>query len=1490
MFAVGASFAADGNVTLGEVDDEVAIDDNVLSVEEDSKALSVDDKSSEVVSASATVTNSTFHNYFDGQGTLLDTVTADELEFEGDFSEVDVNYITIDRPIKFTGNNAIFNGVSFTITANDVSIDGFNLTGSDYALITISDVSNVSISNCNINFTAIEGSNSFAIYASSVENLKILSNTITYVGNTEGTVINNAIYVEGDTNSKKASKNITVGGNTFDIAIPSVEINYMTTPYTTYSEGIVFFFCEDVKFVDNRLDLRYNTFTLGQTSPDSIYALGVKSNENIYDYDWDADDNLIFTYPITSKNIVISGNTFNVKGHSHTYALEVAADNFNISNNKFNVTSEVYSNAITLNHLSYNGNVNDNVVFVTASNAVYGFYSYAWAAPISDITYKNNTITAQAYMACGMEFAESNTVIDSNVITTNGNYTYGIALSLRGDSTKGIVFNNTIHNLGSNVGVDETNDPLTPKGSSMAITVKSYAENVDVTIKENNFYSTNIGINVVEESEKIILDNNTVSVVANSGKVDNYAIVADDVDDLTIINNDVAYSGLVDYQFVIVDYDYTYGYPNPIYDTSNNTRAYGVYVKNSNVVIRDNDFDIAIPTFAVNWGATRESFSEGIVLIGCDDLEFINNNVTINTNGGASWDTVYGIDVLNSANPAIKNNNVTLKSTGYLYAIIINDNNFNISGNKIGVVSDNYACGIDVEGAANGLIDKNTISVKATESVYGIYTGMISGDVNVNITNNEVDAEAYYVVALEIAAKTALIENNNIYANGNHTIGVGTKVSEVTIKDNIINAFASNEGDDYVWDGMGTLNSAIKVIEGNATIYNNTVASNAIGINADSTNDRVTIEKNDIYVNANSGKVDNYAIVAENIEDLTIINNDVIYSGLVDYQFVIVDYDYTYGYPNPIYDTSNNTRAYGVYVKNSNVVIRDNDFDIAIPTFAVNWGATREAFSEGIVLVGCDDLEFANNNVTVTTNGGSSWDTVYGIDVLNSANPAVKNNNITLYGEGYAYGLIINDQNFDISENTIIVTSDNYACGIDVEGTANGNITKNTISATGVDSAYPIYSGMNDMPVSVDIVDNKISGEAYYVVGVEVGGDKVLLENNDISVKGNHTIGVGAYLEEIVINKNNITSDASNVGNVPVWDNFGTDTSGIKIAKGNFTISNNDIETTGDYAVNSGDASGNITNNELLSSNGEGDNSIIGLGDVNITGNPSTHNKYLKVIMFANDLTKVYGSADQFIAKVLDENGQPVYNKTITFVLSTGESFTATTDADGFAKLDIDLVKGEYLITSRFAGDSEYGAKSITSNIVVNAKPTALTAPDASVLLTAVKKGYTYKITLKDNSGNVLANQQVTINGKAFTTDKNGVVTYKVSASKAGTQKLTVKFAGDDKYAASTKTATIKITKEATKLTAKKATFKAKKKSKKYTVTLKDSKGKGIKGVKVTIKVGKKTYSAKTKANGKATFNLKKLSKKGKYTAKITFAGNGLYNNVAKSVKITVKK
>ena len=91
------------------------------------------------------------------------------------------------------------------------------------------------------------------------------------------------------------------------------------------------------------------------------------------------------------------------------------------------------------------------------------------------------------------------------------------------------------------------------------------------------------------------------------------------------------------------------------------------------------------------------------------------------------------------------------------------------------------------------------------------------------------------------------------------------------------------------------------------------------------------------------------------------------------------------------------------------------------------------------------------------------------------------------------------------------------------------------------------------------------------------------------------------------------------------------------------------------------------------------------------------------------------------------------------------------------------------------------------------------------------------------------------------------------------------------------------------KVTAKKKTFKKSIKVKKYAITLKDNKGKAIKKAVVTIKVGKKTFKAKTNTKGKAVFKLKKLTKKAKYTAKVTYEGNKYFNKVTKKVKIIIK-
>ena len=258
----------------------------------------------------------------------------------------------------------------------------------------------------------------------------------------------------------------------------------------------------------------------------------------------------------------------------------------------------------------------------------------------------------------------------------------------------------------------------------------------------------------------------------------------------------------------------------------------------------------------------------------------------------------------------------------------------------------------------------------------------------------------------------------------------------------------------------------------------------------------------------------------------------------------------------------------------------------------------------------------------------------------------------------------------------------------------------------------------------------------------------------------------------------------------------------------------------------------------------------------------------------------------------------------VTLDYGTGSTITVTTEGvitivakingnEVFIKSNAIMIPvlnvGTYNLTITAIPDVNHNAVNKTVTITVNKAKTEIAANAIATTYNINKK---LVVTLKDSNGKPLSGVKVTVNlngAKTFTTDKNGQikVSTKGLAPKAYAAKIT--FRGNANYYKSTKKVKITVKKAKPKIIAKKKTFKKAKKVKKYAITLKDNMGKPIKKAKVTLKIKGKTFKAKTNAKGKATFKIKKLTKKGTFKAIITFKGNAFYNKVTKKVKIKMK-
>lgn len=90
-----------------------------------------------------------------------------------------------------------------------------------------------------------------------------------------------------------------------------------------------------------------------------------------------------------------------------------------------------------------------------------------------------------------------------------------------------------------------------------------------------------------------------------------------------------------------------------------------------------------------------------------------------------------------------------------------------------------------------------------------------------------------------------------------------------------------------------------------------------------------------------------------------------------------------------------------------------------------------------------------------------------------------------------------------------------------------------------------------------------------------------------------------------------------------------------------------------------------------------------------------TNKLIMKTIVETSDLTKIEFDKNGFNAKILNNKGKAVADKTVTFTIG-GKTYTKTTNKNGIATLDINLEAGKYTITTK------YGDLSNKNKITIN--------------------------------------------------------------------------------------------------------------------------------------------------------------------------------------------
>ncbi len=473
----------------------------------------------------------------------------------------------------------------------------------------------------------------------------------------------------------------------------------------------------------------------------------------------------------------------------------------------------------------------------------------------------------------------------------------------------------------------------------------------------------------------------------------------------------------------------------------------------------------------------------------------------------------------------------------------------------------------------------------------------------------------------------------------------------------------------------------------------------------------------------------------------------------------------------------------------------------------VRYNTVTDVSDMGIISFGSARSHIYNNTVINPKN--------HGIDVRHGSGPDCIVENNTIYGAREGIYLM-----HSAGHKALNNTLNNCDIGITCYGSSNifcdGNVFANQtkigyLLASGYSNIVigenNDYSGLVFVPMPPTFTYNIVKANSDYV-GLTGGTFSQNEETNTTYVKVYFAVGDGETLDPLEIKADTttiITEELLRLNNnitVKIWKNDDNN----HIDAGEFiNVTIDGVECGGESDITGAvyvDITGLTQGKHYMTVQYPGYNGlkestwsgVLQIGEDAPATREITSIDYKNMTTTAVDTVSDGRIGKYFTIILKDSEGKALAGKLVQIGFN-GKIYDRVTDNKGQAKLQINLAKaGTYTFAVSYLGDDQYNGSFIVAKIVVNKQKASLTVPAKSYKTSATK---TLTATFKSAKGNPVKGKKVTftINGKTYTatTNAKGVATVKVSLNKKGTYSFTAKFAGDNTYAAISKTAKLTI-------------------------------------------------------------------------------------------------